>query len=593
MGKKDTDQAADPTSIAKDLAQVSAQYQTLMADYMTRHPQTREFPDTDPFNTSDAWAALAQAWMANPMKILEAQMDLFRGMNALWQNMAMQAMGQDAPPVIEPDRGDRRFSYDDWEENQVFDFIKQSYLLTSRWFVNTVKDTEGLAPETRTKLEFFSKQFVDALSPTNFVMTNPEVLQKTFETGGDNLVRGLKNVLTDLERGDGELKISMTDQDAFEVGENIATTPGKVIYQNDILQLIQYEPTTETVFKRPLLVMPPWINKFYILDLQPKNSFVKWALDKGYTVFVVSWVNPDERLAEKTFEDYMFEGPLDALDAIEAATGEKSVNVIGYCIGGTLLASTLAYMAAKGDKRFNAVTFFTAQVDFSEAGDLKVFIDDKQLESMEEEMAEKGYLDAGSMQQTFNMLRSNDLIWSFVVNNYLLGKEPVPFDLLYWNSDSTRMPRALHSFYLRKFYHENKLVEPGGITLGGVPLDLTLIKNPIYMQAGREDHIAPYQSVFKGVHHFSGPTRFMLAGSGHIAGVINHPAAKKYDFSINPKNPKNLDEWIAGAKTTPGSWWPDWHTWLSKKSGKKVPARHPGDGKLTPIEDAPGSYVKA
>ncbi len=593
MGKKETENPTDGASIAADLAQVSAQYQMLMADYMTRHPQTREFPDTDPFNTSDAWAALAQAWMANPMQILEAQLDLFRGLTQLWQNMAMQAMGQTAPPVIEPEQGDRRFSHEDWDENQIFSFIKQSYLLTSRWFLNAVKDTEGLDRETRIKLEFFSKQFVDALSPTNFVMTNPEVLQKTFESGGENLLRGLKNVLNDLEKGDGELKISMTDPDAFEVGQNIATTPGKVIYQNDILQLIQYEPTTEKVFKRPLLIMPPWINKFYILDLQPKNSFVKWALDKGYTVFVVSWVNPDERLAEKTFEDYMFEGPLDALDAIEAATGEKSVNVIGYCIGGTLLASTLAYMAAKGDKRFNAVTFFTAQVDFSEAGDLKVFIDDEQIESMEEEMAEKGYLDAKSMQQTFNMLRSNDLIWSFVVNNYLLGKEPVPFDLLYWNSDSTRMPRALHSFYLRKFYNENKLIEPGGITLGGVPLDLSLIENPVYLQAGREDHIAPYQSVFKAVHHFSGPTRFMLAGSGHIAGVINHPDAKKYNFSINPENPTNLDEWITGAKTTPGSWWPDWHKWLSKKSGKKVPARHPGDGKLTPIENAPGSYVKA
>ena len=580
--------------LAENLAQISTQYHKIIGEFVGRHQNAGgDFPDFDPFNISNAWVELATGLMNSPAKMVEAQMQLWQDMTALWQNMALRAMGQPVDPHVLPEKGDRRFKGDDWTENQVFDFIKQSYLVIARWFSNTVKDVEGLDDKTKHKLEFFTQQFVDAMSPSNFILTNPEVLKRTFETRGENLVQGLQNVLSDLDEGDGQLAISMTDKNAFEVGRNVATTPGKVVFQNDILQLIQYTPTTEEVYKRPLLIMPPWINKFYILDLQPANSFVRWCLDQGYTVFVVSWVNPDGALADKSFEDYMFEGPLACLDAIEAATGEKSVNVIGYCIGGTLLTATLAYMAEKGDKRFNAATFFTSQVDFSEAGDLMVFIDEEQLAALEAKMSEKGYLESSEMQNTFNMLRANDLIWSFVVNNYLMGKEPMPFDLLYWNSDSTRMPRELHSFYLRKMYHENKLIEPGGITLGGVPIDIRKIEIPVFLQAGKEDHIAPYESVFKATKYFKGPTKFMLAGSGHIAGVINHPRAEKYQYWLNPKNPKTLEKWLEGAVEHPGSWWPHWDKWLSAKSGKKVPARVPGDGKLDIVEDAPGSYVKA
>ncbi len=577
--------------LAENLGQIAIEYQKILTEYLQKPQAPPDVPGLDATKMADAWVELAQVWMNNPSRMISAQLELWRDMTVLWQNMALRAMGQNPEPIAKPAPGDRRFANEDWTENQIFDFIKQSYLVTSRWFTNTIRDTEGLDERTHKKLEFFSKQFVDAMSPTNFVLTNPEVLQETFESGGQNLVRGLKNVLRDIDRGKGQLAISMTDFDAFEVGRNVATTPGKVVFQNDVIQLIQYQPSTEKVFRTPLMIMPPWINKFYILDLQPKNSFIRWALEQGHTVFVLSWVNPDEHLAKKTFEDYMFEGPLAALDAIEQATGERKVNAIGYCIGGTLLACTLAYMAARDDDRINSATFFTAQVDFTEAGDLTVFIDEGQLEQLDKQMAEKGYLDASAMAGTFNMLRSNDLIWSFVVNNYLMGKDPMPFDLLYWNSDSTRMPQALHSYYLHRMYHENRLVTPGGIVLGGVPIDLTRIKTPIYMQAGKEDHIAPYKSVFKGVNHFSGPTKFMLAGSGHIAGVINPPAANKYNYWTNDANPKDLDAWLEGAVEHPGSWWPDWQAWISKRSGKKVPARVPGDGKLAIIEDAPGSYV--
>lgn len=582
---------SDGQELAKNLAEISIKYHELITRFVAQQSQGTQMPEIDPHHVSDAFAELGEKMMANPSQIIEAQFDLWKDYTNLWQSFALRAMGQEAAPVVEATPGDRRFKGAEWDD-EIFDFIRQSYLLTARWFTDTVANVEGLDDKTRKKVQFFTRQFVDAMSPSNFVLTNPHVLKQTIESKGANLLKGLENVIEDLERGDGKLAISMTDEKAFEVGVNIATSPGKVIFQNDILQLIQYEPSTESVYERPLLIMPPWINKFYILDLQPKNSMIRWACARGYTVFVVSWVNPDTALAEKTFEDYMFEGPLAALDAIEAATGAREVNAVGYCIGGTLLSATLAYMAEKGDERITAATFFATQVDFSEAGDLEVFIDEAQLATMDRQMAEKGYMESAEMANTFNMLRANDLIWSFVVNNYLLGKEPVPFDLLYWNADATRMPRALHSFYLRNMYFENKLAEPGGITLGGVPIDLGKVTLPVYLQASREDHIAPYASVFKAVNNFQGPTKFALAGSGHIAGVINPPDAKKYQHWLNPKKPKNLEEWLEGAEEHPGSWWPNWDKWLAKRSGKKVPARIPGDGKLTPIEDAPGSYVR-
>jgi polyhydroxyalkanoate synthase len=545
----------------------------------------------DPLNIGQAFFEMTARLMADPGKLVQAQLSLWQDYMSLWQATARRFAGEPSTPVIEPAAEDRRFKDAAWSDNQLFDFIKQSYLLSARWMQSTVRQVDGLDDRTAKKVDFYTRQFVDALAPSNFVMTNPEVLRATVESGGENLVKGLEHLLEDLERGRGKLSIRMTDLDAFALGQNIALTPGKVVFQTDLMQLLQYTPTTETVFRRPLLIVPPWINKYYILDLREKNSFIKWAVAQGHTVFVVSWVNPDERLARKTFEDYMAEGLLAALGAIEQATGERSVNVIGYCLGGTLLAATLAYMAETADDRVASATYFTTMVDFEEPGELGVFIDEEQLAALEERMSETGYLDGSAMATTFNMLRANDLIWSFVVNNYLLGKDPFPFDLLYWNSDSTRMPAAMHSFYLRRMYQENKLVEPGGITLGGVPIDLRKIATPTFILSTKEDHIAPWKSTYAATQLYRGPIRFVLAASGHIAGVVNPPAAEKYHHWTNAKLSDDPEAWLADAKQQPGSWWPEWARWIAKYGNGKVPARRPGDGKLTPIEDAPGSYV--
>jgi polyhydroxyalkanoate synthase len=531
--------------------------------------------------------------MSQPHELVQAQFGLWQDYMRLWQSTTQRMLGVDVEPVIAPDRGDRRFKDAAWNDNALFDFIKQSYLLTSKYFLEIASQKEGLNDKTQQKLEFYTRQFVEMMAPSNFVATNPEVLRLTLETRGENLLRGLKNMLEDLERGKGRLAIKMTDLDAFEIGRNIATTPGKVVFQTDLMQLIQYVPTTKQAHRRPLMIIPPWINKFYILDLQPKNSFIKFCVDKGFTTFVLSWVNPDEKLSHVSFEDYMLQGPLAALDAIERATGEQEVTAIGYCLGGTLLASTLSWMKEKGDDLIKAATFFTTLVDFKDPGELGVFIDEEQLAAIERQMAKRGYLEGAEMATTFNLLRASDLIWSFVINNYLLGKEPFPFDLLYWNSDSTRMPAAMHSFYLRRFYHENALVKPGGVCLVGVDIDLRRIDLPVYWVSTREDHIAPWKSTYAATQLYRGPRRFVLAGSGHIAGVVNPPAAGKYGYWTNDALPADPEAWLAGAAHHDGSWWLDWAAWNAGHGGEKVPARAPGAGELKPIEDAPGSYVKA
>ncbi len=577
---------------AAQMAEIATRSQQLVSDFLAGQASGGGFGMANPMSIGSAFMEMTARMMSDPAKLMQAQMSLWQDTMALWQHTAQRMLGEQPEPVVEPGPGDRRFKDPEWDENQLFDFIKQSYLLTARWLQSTVRDVEGLDDKSAQKIDFYTRQFVDAMAPSNFVVTNPEVLRATVESNGENLVRGLNNLLGDLERGKGQLRIKMTDHEAFTLGENIAVTPGKVVYQNDLIQLLQYAPATETAYKRPLLVIPPWINKFYILDLQPRNSFIKWAAGQGYTLFVISWVNPDETLAQKSLADYMLEGPLDALDAIAMATGEREVTAVGYCLGGTLLACTLAYMAIKGDDRIKAATFFAAMIDFAQAGELGVFIDDEQLAALEQRMDEKGYLDGAAMANTFNMLRANDLIWSFVVNNYLLGKDPFPFDLLYWNSDSTRMPAKMHGFYLRKMYHENMLVAPGGITLDGVPIDLRKIEAPSYILATREDHIAPWQATYAATGLYSGPARFVLASSGHVAGVVNPPSANKYSHWINDKIATTPEAWLERAEEKPGSWWPDWHRWNARRSGKKVKARTPGSGKLKPIEDAPGSYVK-
>jgi polyhydroxyalkanoate synthase len=581
----------DPGEFARNMVKVGIQSQRLLTDYFKRQASRTGQEPLDPLNIAGTFTALLRGMVADPAVVMEAQFDLWRDYMGLWERTARRMMGDNTAPLVQPAAGDKRFKDKDWQENQIFDFIKQSYLLTANWLQTTVAKVDSVDPQTRRRIDFYTKQFVDAFAPTNFVLTNPEVLRATLQSNGENLVQGLNNLLEDLDRGEGQLSIRQT-ADTFIVGENIATAPGSVIFRNELIELLQYSPTTDEVFERPLLIFPPWINKFYILDLRPENSFIRWATAQGYTVFVASWVNPDRQLARETFEDYMRKGIFAALDAVRDATGVRDPNVIGYCIGGTLLSATLAYMAARKDDRINSATFFAAQADFSEAGDLQIFIDDVQLEALEQRMeASGGVLEGGRMATTFNMLRANDLIWSFVVNNYLLGKTPVPFDLLYWNSDTTRMPEATHLFYLREFYKNNALAK-GEMKLGGETLDLAKVTIPVYLQSAREDHIAPFRSVYKSTQLFRGPKRFIIAGSGHIAGVINPPAAKKYQYWTNDKLPKTIEEWQAGAEEHPGSWWPDWNDWLAPLSGKKVRARKPGDGKLKVLGDAPGSYVK-
>jgi polyhydroxyalkanoate synthase len=585
---------SDPTTFARNMAQVfehAARIASALADKSDVAKQELETQIVPLEQVTKTLGEIAKSYMNDPQRLMDAQMQLWSGYTQLWQNAWAKFLGQDVQPVAQPERGDKRFNDKDWQENAVFDFMKQFYLISARWAQDLVKNAEGVDPHTRRKAKFYVEQIANALSPTNFGLTNPEVVRATLASNGANLIEGLKHLEEDLSAGGGRLRIRQVDGTAFEIGKNIATTPGKVIFQNDTLQLIQYAPATEQVFAIPLLIVPPWINKYYILDLNPKKSFVRWAVEHGLTVFVVSWINPDETQSDKTFSDYMRDGFLAAVQAVQDATGTDKVNAIGYCVGGSLVASSLGYMAAKGDTRINAVTFFTTQVDFEKAGDLLVYVDDEQVQWIEERMSDRGYLPGRRMADAFNLLRSNDLIWSYVVNNYMLGKDPIAFDLLYWNADSTRMPAGVHSFYLRECYLNNRLSQ-GRMVLDNVRIDLKKVTVPIYNLAAREDHIAPLPSVFRLGQFFGGPTKLVVAGSGHIAGVVNPPSAQKYQYWTNDKGAETLEEWLKGATEHPGSWWPDWIAWMSNKSGEKVPARIPGEGKLKAIEDAPGSYVR-
>ena len=584
---------ADPEEFGRNMLRLTEAAGKAMTGFLERSNG-----NTGPFSlVSEAteaaklFAEIAQHWLADPGKVAETQAALARDYLQLAGATAQRMMGAEALPVAEPEPGDNRFNDPEWSRNPYFDFWKQAYLITTRWLEEVLETTEGLDERTRQRAEFYLKQLAGALSPSNFPFTNPVVLRETLGSSGKNLVQGLANLVHDIEKSGDILKISQTDVEAFEVGRNVATAPGKVIFQNDIIQLIQYAPSTEAVHATPLLIVPPWINKFYILDLGPQKSFIRYMVGKGFTVFVVSWVNPDERLKGKTFEDYMTEGLLAATNAVKRETAVEKINVIGYCVGGTLLGTALAYLAARGEEPFASATFFAAQVDFTKAGDLMLFIDDTQLKALEEMMAERGYLDGSRMATVFNMLRPKDLIWPYIINNYMLGKKPFPFDLLFWNQDSTRMTPANHKFYLREFYHENKLAR-GQMSIGGVKLDLAKVKLPIYELCAKEDHIAPAKSVFIGSKLFGGPVTYVLAGSGHIAGVINPPGDKvKYQYWTNDKKTATLEAWFESAKEHPGSWWPHYAQWLAGHSGSKIPARTPG-ARLGIIEEAPGSYVK-
>ncbi|MFG1309016.1 class I poly(R)-hydroxyalkanoic acid synthase [Xanthobacter tagetidis] len=534
---------------------------------------------------------VAEYWMADPQRTVEAQTRLMGGYLSVWANTMKRLAGEEVAPVVAPDPRDARFKDAGWSESPIFDALKQAYLVTSKWAEDMVEEAEGLQPHTKHKAEFLVRQLANAISPSNFVVTNPEVIRETLSSSGENLVKGMQHLTEDLIAGKGTLKIRQTDMSAFEVGRNLATTPGKVVYENELMQLIQYAPATGQVKKTPVLIVPPWINKFYILDLTPEKSMIRWLVDQGVTVFTISWVNPDARLAAKGFDDYMRDGIMAALDQVAIASGERRVHTVGYCVGGTLLAVTLAYMAATGDDRIASSTFLTTQIDFTHAGDLKVFVDEEQLAVLERKMKQMGYLEGSKMASAFNMLRSNDLIWPYVVNNYMKGKAPFPFDLLYWNADSTRMPAANHSYYLRNCYLTNNIAR-GLADLSGVRIDMTKVQVPVYSLATREDHIAPPNSVFIGANMLSGPVRYVLAGSGHIAGVVNPPAKMKYQYWADGPVGPSFEAWLDGAREHKGSWWPDWMQWFSALHPDEVQARAVGGGRLQPIEDAPGRYVK-
>lgn len=527
---------------------------------------------------------------ADPQKLIMAQTSLTKDFLDLWVGTLKKTSGEDAKPIAEPDASDKRFKDPEWKDNPAFNFLQQAYLITSRWAENLVENAEDLDPHTKHKAQFYVRQLSSAFSPTNFVATNPELIRKTFSESGDNLVRGMEMMVEDIKAGKGSLKLRQSAPGDFKVGVNLANTPGKVVFRNDLIELIQYAPTTTQVYKRPLLIVPPWINKFYILDLNPDKSFIRWAVSEGLTVFTISWVNPDERQAQKSFSDYMREGVFAALDEIEKITGEKQVTAMGYCVGGTLLSVALSYMAATGDNRIASATLLTTQVDFENAGDLKVFVDEEQIKTVEDKMDVRGYLEGASMAAAFNMLRPNDLIWPYVVNVYLKGENPFPFDLLYWNADSTRMPAANHSFYLRNCYLDNKLSQ-GQIVMDNVRLDLSKVEIPIFNLAAREDHIAPAKSVFIGSKFFGGKVDYVLAGSGHIAGVINPVSKPKYQYWTGGPVDGEYEDWVKNAKETPGSWWPHWIEWIAAQAPDMVEARDPG-GRRPTLGDAPGEFVK-
>jgi polyhydroxyalkanoate synthase len=584
----------EPEAFGMNLARAMESGGQALAAYLKprENGEARDKPPNEFGEVIKTFSAVAEFWLSDETRAADLQSKLAKAYIDLWGSAARRMAGQDAKPAISPSPRDKRFADPEWKSNQFFDFVLQLYLLTTQWAQDLVRDAEGLDPHTRKKAEFYVQQITNALAPSNFVLTNPEVLRETLASNGSNLVRGMKMLAEDIEAGHGSLRIRQSDPSNLVVGVNMATTPGKVVFQNELMQLIQYAPATESVLRTPLLIVPPWINKFYILDLKPEKSYIKWCVDQGITVFVISWVNPDKSLGAKTFEDYMKDGPLAAMDAIERATGEMKVHTMGYCVGGTLLASTLAWLAEKRRVRVTSATFLAAQVDFTHAGDLLVFVDEVQISALERDMQAAGVLEGSKMAMAFNMLRSNDLIWSYVVSNYLKGKPPSAFDLLHWNSDATRMPAANHSYYLRNCYLENRL-SAGTMVLDNTLLDLSKVKVPVYNLATREDHIAPADSVLYGSQFFGGPVKYVLSGSGHIAGVVNPPASGKYQFWTNDNiKDVTLADWLKGAQEHKGSWWPDWRQWLATIDAEEMPARAVGAAALPPIEDAPGSYVR-
>jgi polyhydroxyalkanoate synthase len=580
----------DAMEFTANMAKAAEKYQEFFALLMEKQANhNNNMQAFDPMHMSGLFTKALGEVMKDPQKLAKHQLDLAGQYVKLWKNITDRMKDNSVAPLYQPAARDKRFKDDAWNANPFFDFMKQSYLLNSAWLQELVEDNETITGKDAQKLDFYVRQLNDALSPSNFVMTNPVVLKEALNSNGQTLLKGMENLLDDLKRSKHGFSVNSADLQHFAVGKNLAVTPGKVIFRNELIELIQYNPAGKTVFERPLLVIPAWINKYYILDLQQKNSFAKWLVDQGYSVFMISWVNPGKAHAKTEFQDYMTHGLLAAMEAIEQATGAKTISAMGYCLGGTLLSITLAYLKAKGqEKRIHNATFLTTLTDFSDAGELGLFVDEEQLAVVEEKMRKEGYFDAADMAAVFNVLRANDLIWSFVVNNYLLGRDPFPFDLLYWNSDGTRLPLTTHSYYLRNMYLHNNLVKPGKLVFDGVPIDLDTITTPTYFLSAKDDHIAPWESTYRITEHVKKHLTFVLTESGHVAGVVNPPGSK-YKFHTCDDTTLSAKKWLAASTVEEGSWWPHWHAWNKEFAGKKVEAFVPGKG----LCDAPGTYVLA
>ncbi len=565
-------------SLGDFLETFQEQNQRMTETFFKGMQQHLPFPPTV---MGDVFIKTAQALLKNPSHLLNAQEELLGEIQDLWKKMLIPGKEN-----ISPIPSDRRFRHDAWESQPYFLFMKEYYLVTSRWLQKLVSELEGLDPQTAVKIQFYIKQLTEAISPTNFPLTNPEVLEEFMNSKGDSLKKGFETLVKDMEGGQW---MKMTDPSAFEVGKNIASTQGKVVFRNELFELIHYAPRTKKQYSVPLLIIPPWINKYYIFDLSPKNSFVKWMVEKGYNVYIVSWVNPQSELASKTFEDYLLEGAYQACQKVSALSGSSSIHGMGYCVGGNLLTALNAYLAkVPSNFSLQTMTLLATIIDFTKVGDLKVFMDDDHLQCIEGMMAQKGVLDAEMMKSIFSMLRPNELVWSFFIKNYLLGQVPPAFDFLYWNSDSTRLPANLHRFILRKFFQKNLFMKSGGIHIKEVPLNLQEITTPTFLLSTQEDHISPWESTYPATHLFKGPLEFILAGSGHVAGVINPPSEGKYYFYTNPDSPPNVNEWLKMATRNEGSWWTKWDEWTSPLSGEKI---NPIPPKVS-LGEAPGSYVR-
>ena len=576
-----------------DWSSVANRLQALWLDFVRE--QSAQAMGSNPFDPAQ-WMTLAKGLsQADPMAVFAANQKLVHDSVDLWQNVLGAGMtgaktreADEAPALPHKDR---RFADPAWRDHPAYALLHQTYLMLAEYFTTVAREMSGVSPEHKQQLAFATQALVDAMSPDNFLLTNPVVLQRTIETKGDNLVKGMKHLINDLQKG----QLTHTDADAFTLGENLAATPGKVVHETPLYQLIQYSPTTDKVLATPMIIFPPWINRFYILDLTPKKSFIRWAVEQGITIFVVSWKSADASMKDVIWDDYI-RSQIEAIDHVRARLDVPAVHTIGYCVAGTTLAATLAILHRRGEQdKVASATFFTAQVDFEKSGDLKHFIDDGQLSAIGK-LSKDGYLDGRYLAATFNALRGKDLIWNYVVNNYLLGQDYPAFDLLHWNGDVTNLPAKWHSDYLRDLYRDNKLVQPDALSADGTPIDLTLVETPVFIQAGKEDHIAPAESVWRMTRHFKGDTTFMLAGSGHIAGVVNPPEAGKYQYWVGDSSAPTLKAFVDGATEHPGSWWPHWLEWLHALDHATVPAtgkRKPGGKGDTVIEDAPGRYVKS